>query len=246
MKKETILNLSSLPIKGMSYPKPPNHFVNREYLNIYYETDPDLLRSVVPEPLEPESAQIIFEVMKMPDSSGFGSYTESGLVIPCIYKGEKVNFPLMMFLDDEPPISGGREIWGFPKKYGHPQLKVIHDTLVGTVDYAGERIATATMTYKHQNLMDQAEHIAASLGKKQINLKIIPCVSGGLAIAQLVSFSMINVVVKGAWAGDARLHLIPHINAPLADFPVKNIIGASHYIADMTLPYGKIEHDYLG
>jgi acetoacetate decarboxylase len=26
----------------------------------------------------------------MPDSSGFGDYTESGIVIPAIYKGEKV------------------------------------------------------------------------------------------------------------------------------------------------------------
>jgi acetoacetate decarboxylase len=27
-----------------------------------------------------------------------------------------------MYLDDDPPISAGREIWGFPKKYAHPKL----------------------------------------------------------------------------------------------------------------------------
>jgi acetoacetate decarboxylase len=52
----------------------------------------------------------------MPDSTGFGSYEESGTVIPCLTEdGEEVNFVLQMFLDCEPPIACGREIWGFPK-----------------------------------------------------------------------------------------------------------------------------------
>jgi hypothetical protein len=42
-------------------------------------------------------------------------------------KGEPCNFSVQMYLDDEPPIAGGREIWGFPKKYGIP-MKVIKDT----------------------------------------------------------------------------------------------------------------------
>jgi acetoacetate decarboxylase len=245
MKIADILKLPSMPILGPSYPRAPNRFVNREYLNVTYETDPDILRAVVPEPMEPDGCSITFEVMKMPDSSGFGDYTESGIVIPCLYKGEKVNFPLMMFLDDEPPISGGREIWGFPKKTGQPKLDVIHDTLTGTLHYAEHLVALATMSYKQEDLSHDPEKIRERLGKKQMCLKLIPCVSGGLALAQLVSFNMIDISVKGAWAGPARLHLVPHVNAPLADLPVKRIVGGSHFIADMSLPYGKIELDYL-
>jgi acetoacetate decarboxylase len=195
--------------------------------------------------LEPDGNVVTFEVMKMPDSSGFGDYTESGLVIAALYKGEKVNFPLMMFLDDEPPISGGREIWGFPKKYGEPKLEIIHDTLTGTLDYAGQRVATATMTYKHTNLMSDTEAVRKKIGKKQMTLKIIPSVSGGLDVAQLTSFAMTDITVKEAWADDAELHLIPHVNAPLSRLPVRKIIGGSHFIADMSLPYGKVEIDYL-
>jgi acetoacetate decarboxylase len=245
MKRDQILNLASMPIIGPSYPKPPNRFVSREYLNVSYETDPNILREVLPEPLEPDGNLVTFEVMKMPDSSGFGDYTESGLVIAALYKGEKVNFPLMMFLDDEPPISGGREIWGFPKKYGEPKLEVIHDTLTGTLDYAGQRIATATMTYKHESLLGDLEAVRKKLGKKQMALKLIPDVSGGLALAQLTSFAMIDIVVKGAWADSAELALVPHVNAPLTKLPIRKIVGGSHFIADMTLPYGKVEIDYL-
>ena len=65
----------------------------------------------------------------MPDSSGFGSYTESGIVIPCQLGGEEMNFVSQMYLDDDPPIAAGREIWGFPKKYAHPKLEIVKDTL---------------------------------------------------------------------------------------------------------------------
>jgi acetoacetate decarboxylase len=51
-----------------------------------------------------------------------------------------------MYLDDEGPIAGGREIWGFPEKLASPKLCVDgKDTLLGTLDYGTQRIATGTM-----------------------------------------------------------------------------------------------------
>jgi len=35
-----------------------------------------------------------------------------------------------------------------------------------------------------------------------------------------------------------------HLNAPVADFPVRKIIGAHHFVADLTLPYGRVLYDY--
>jgi acetoacetate decarboxylase len=245
MNKQEILSISSMPLLGSSYPKGPYRFINREYLIISYETDRDVLRAIVPEPLEPESNIVNFEFMKMPDSSGFGDYTESGLVIPCLFQGKPVNFTLMMYLDDEPPVTAGREIWGFPKKIGKPRLEVIHDTLTGTLHYAGQLVATGTMTYKHESLGKDPEPIKQKLGKQQVVLKMIPHVDGTLAIAQLVTFAMTDITVKGAWAGHARLNLVPHVNAPVADFPIRKVIGGSHFIADMTLPYGTVLYDYL-
>ena len=41
-----------------------------------------------------------------------------------------------------------------------------------------------------------------------------------------------------------RLHLVPHVNAPVADFPVRRVVGAHHFLADLTLPFGRVVHDY--
>ena len=140
MRKEDVLKLPSMPAAGPSYPAGPYRFVDREFLVITYETDPELIREQLPEPLEPIDQPIVhYEWIKMPDSSGFGSYTESGLVIPARLRGEEVNFVNQMYLDDDPPIAAGREIWGFPKKYAHPKLEIVKDTLTGTLEYAGQQ-----------------------------------------------------------------------------------------------------------
>lgn len=217
MRKEDVLKLPSMPATGPSYPAGPYRFINREFLVITYETDAELIREALPEPLEPAGTQVHYEWIKMPDSSGFGSYTESGLVIPARFEGEDVNFVAQMFLDDDAPIAAGREIWGFPKKYAFPKLEVVHDGVEAT---------------------------KAMLAKTQINLKLIPGVDGRAEVCQLVAINLTDITVKGSWSGPGRLHLIPHVNAPVADFPVRKVIGARHFVADLTLPYGRVVHDY--
>jgi acetoacetate decarboxylase len=244
-----ILKTPSMPIASPTYGKGPYRFVNREFLTITYESDADAIRVAVPEPLTPDGSNTVsYEFIRMPDSSGgFGDYTETGIVIPCLYNGEAVNFTAQMYLDCEPPTAGGREIWGFPKKYANPRLAVVHDTLTGQLDYAGERVATGTMTYKHEDVIATQGEAAMlkKIQKTQVNLKLIPHVDGTLAIAQLVAYNQSDVVLKGAWSGAARLHLIPHVNAPVADLPVRKVLQGLHFVADITLPYGRVLHDYL-
>lgn len=256
MNTRDILSLPSMPLASPSYPKGPYRFIDREYLIITYESDPAAIRAQLPEPLEPDGSNtVLYEFIKMPDSSGFGSYTESGIVIPATYQGEAVNFTSQMYLDIESPISGGREIWGFPKKLAEPTLSTQEDTLTGTLDYAGERVAMGTMRYKQEHLTynvhdevvctSSVNTLTKKMAKTQVNLKLIPDVDGTLAIAQLVAYNLADIDIKGAWSGPARLHLIPHVNAPVADLPVKQVIGGMHFIADLTLPYGRVLHDYM-
>ncbi|SIT51204.1 putative acetoacetate decarboxylase (fragment) [Paraburkholderia piptadeniae] len=83
MKREDVLALPSMPAASPSYPRGPYRFIDREYLIITYETDVDALRDALPEPLQPDGSNTaLFEFIRMPDSSGFGDYTESGVVIP--------------------------------------------------------------------------------------------------------------------------------------------------------------------
>ncbi len=245
MRRQDVLALTSMPAAGPSYPAGPYRFIDREYMVITYETDAALIAEQLPEPLEPLSQPLVHcEWIAMPDSTGFGSYTECGLVIPCRLGGEDVNFVAQMYLDDDPPIVAGREIWGFPKKYAHPKLEIVKDTLTGTLEYAGQQVAMGTMGYKHERMAGNGERTLATLSKTQVNLKLIPGVDGEPEICQLVAYNLTEISVKGSWMGPARLHLVPHVNAPMADLPVRRMIGAHHFIADLTLPYGRVAYDY--
>jgi acetoacetate decarboxylase len=41
------------------------------------------------------------------------------------------------------------------------------------------------------------------------------------------------------------LSLFAHALAPVAELPVLEVLGAKHYVADLTLGLGKVEFDYL-
>lgn len=237
-------NAFAMPFTSPAYPRGPYRFINREFFIIKYETDIDKLRAIVPEPLEVPDPYVNFEFIRMPDSSGFGNYTESGQVIPVTYKGQPGGYVHSMFLNNEAPIAGGREIWGFPKKLGNPSLSVNGETLLGKLEYEGSVVATGTMGYKFETLDPQK--VLKSLLLPAYLLKIIPHVDGTARVCELVSYNLTDVNVKGAWTGPANLELTAHALAPVADLPVRKIISATHILTDLTLPYGKVELDYLG
>ncbi len=239
-------NAFAMPLHSPSYPRPPFRFLHREYFIITYETDLNALRAVVPEPLTVDSALVHYEFIRMPDSSGFGDYTESGQVISVIDEaGQKANYTHAMYLDDEGPIAGGREIWGFPKKLASPRLAIDgNDTLLGTLDYGTQRIATGTMGYKFRPLDIEVERRKLADTPNYL-LKVVPHVDGSPRICELVRFYLQDVTVLGAWEGPAALELHPHALAPVAELPVGKIVGARHVIADLTLDIGEVAFDYL-
>lgn len=236
-------NAFAMPITSPAFPCGPYRFINREYLIITYRTDRDALEAVVPEPLTIDEPLVNYEFIRMPDSTGFGDYTESGQVIPVHLGDTQGAYTLAMYLNDGPPIYGGRELWGFPKKYAQPTLNVETDTFVGTLDYGPVRVATGTMGYKHKAL--DLDGVAKALARPNYLLKIIPHVDGSPRILELVDYRLEDVVLKGAWSGPAALDLRPHALAPVAQLPVREIVSATHILADLTLGLGTVVHDYL-
>jgi len=233
----------AMPLTSPAYPPGPYRFVNREFLIITYRTDPAKLRAVVPEPLELDGDVVKYEFIRMPDSTGFGDYTETGQVIPVSFRGRKGGYSHCMFVDDEAPIAGGRELWGFPKKLAAPTLHAETDSLVGTLDYGPVRIVTGSMGYKHKAA--DLDAVAASLAAPNFLLKIIPHVDGTPRICELVEYYLEDITVKGAWTGPAALELHPHALAPVAELPVLEVVSGLHILTDLTLGLGKVAFDYL-
>jgi acetoacetate decarboxylase len=238
----------AMPVNNPAYPRGPYRFYNREFVIISYRTDPERLREVVPEPLEIVGDVVNYEFIRMPDSTGFGDYTETGQVIPVRFRAkdgtvQEGGYVHAMYLDDNAPIAAGREIWGFPKKLAKPQIKVEQETLVCTLHYGTVPCAIGTMGYKHREL-DPAPLLKA-LAKPNFLLKVIPHVDCTPRICELVRYYCEDITLKGAWTGPAALQLIEHALCDVARLPVREVLSASHFVTDLTLGLGEVVHDYL-
>jgi acetoacetate decarboxylase len=233
----------AMPLTNPAFPPGPYRFVNREFFIVTYRTDREALEAVVPAPLEVVDPIVKFEFIRMPDSTGFGDFTESGQVIPVRYKGEIGGYVHQMFLNDHPPIAGGREIWGFPKKLAWPEFRVEKETLGGVLKYGPLPVAVATMGYKYREMA--RDKVLASLKAPNYLLKIIPHVDCSVRVCELVRYYLEDITVKGAWEGPAALQLFEHALAPVAQLPVREVISGVHILTDLTLGLGTVVHDYL-
>ena len=238
----------AMPLNNPAYPPGPYRFYNREFVIISYRTDPEILRALVPEPLEPIGDTVNYEFIRMPDSTGFGDYTETGQVIPVRFKApdgtvQEGGYVHAMYLDDNSPIAGGREIWGFPKKLATPRVSHENETLVCTLHYGSVLCAMGTMGYKHQEI--PLEPLLAGMARPNFMIKIIPHVDCTPRICELVRYYTENVTLKGAWRGPAALQLFDHALCDVSRLPVREVIGATHYVSDLTLGMGEVVYDYL-
>lgn len=241
--KQVLDRAFAMPLTNPAFPKGPYRFIDREFFIVTYRTDREALEAVVPAPLEVVDPIVKFEFIRMPDSTGFGDFTESGQVIPVRYQGQMGGYVHQMFLNDHPPIAGGREIWGFPKKLAWPEFRVEKETLGGVLKYGPLPVAVATMGYKYRTL-DHAK-VLASLQAPNFLLKIIPHVDCSVRVCELVRYCLEHITVKGAWEGPAALELFQHALAPVAQLPVREVISGVHILTDLTLGLGTVVHDYL-
>ena len=183
-----------------------------------------------------------YEFIRMPDSTGFGDYTESGQVIPVSFRGRKGGYSHCMFLNDEPPIAGGRELWGFPKKLANRRSAPRSTRWSGrstTARFGSRRARWATSTGRPISAA-----VTASLAAPNFLLKIIPHVDGTPRICELVEYRLEDIGVKGAWTGPGALDCSSRAGAGGRTARPRSRIG-DHIIADLTLGLGNVVHDYL-
>ncbi len=231
----------SMPLIAPDYPSPPFAYKNTKAMVILFTTTPDALRKIVPKPLVPNPGNLMFVVIQALNTGGF-EYNEVVLGAPAAFKGKPVNYFAYLLLDKAEAISGGREIYGFPKKFG--QI---------TIEEKNGRV-TARASRWGATLIDAAIELVRSVppGTEEpavpgVNLKLIPSVKKGALpdVKQLTSTLAENYRLHGAKEGPATLSLGGSPYDPLHLIPVKTVLGGRYSISDSTLTFGEVLYDYL-
>ena len=218
----------AMPLTSPAYPIGPYRFVNREFLIITYRTDPAKLRELVPEPLQIDEPLVKFEFIRMPDSTGFGDYTESGQVIPVSLQRPQgqlhpLHVPQRPSADRRRPRAVGLSQ---EARQADPQAEI--DTLVGTLHYG-----PIAHRDRHHGLQAQGRRPRRRQGvaaRRRISCSRSCRMSTARArICELVEYSSAGRRSERRLDRPAALNLTSHALAPLAELPVLEIVsGTAH------------------
>ncbi len=108
-----------------------------ENLVALYETDPDIIASVLPRPLEAVEplVRVTFARVDMPGSDiplGAGTFA-----VKCRHGEIEGFYDLLMIMNREPAVLGGRDTFGEPKKLGEATLHHDDHEVVGIMSRQG-------------------------------------------------------------------------------------------------------------
>ena len=231
------------------YPAPPVQFRNNRGLRIFYETTPEVLRKLVPEPLVPNPENLMQAYIgqfNLENSLiGTYSYKEAGFLVPVTFSNTRGNYAVYLYLDKAFAIVWGREIWGWPKKDANLSFKEQGGRVFGRVERFGTTLIKASMT-----ISEQVEPVSEDPSSQDpiFTLKLIPSVKKDAPpdLMQLTTTSLRDQKAKEQYTGKATLELHSSDMDPLGEIKIKEIVGARFTVSESVLGFGDVLLDYLG
>lgn len=140
-------------------------FYDAEMALVFFRTDPEVIKQIVPEPLKPsvEPSGMAF-VARYPKTN-FGSvYNEAGLFVNVEHAGELGGYCLAMPVTEDMALIGGREIFGFPKKIADEiSLERTENGVRGRCVRRGVELMNLSMPFKEEVEAEKAAEMMRAL-----------------------------------------------------------------------------------
>ena len=238
----------SMPSLFPLYSAPPVQFRDNRIIAITFKTTPEVVRELVPEPLLPNPANLMFVYIgslnfENPPVGRF-NYLEAGIGVPVIFSNTKAPgyYAVCLYLNKALPIVAGREIYGWPKK----DAEITFTEKEGEISARVERFGTVLLSMSGK----RQKNVEPGRNQRQMPWfvqKIIPSARKNAPpdVWQLVSSTNVDNITKELWNCTAMLELQTGPQDPLGNIKVLEIVSAQFSVGDFAMDYGQIIHDYL-
>jgi acetoacetate decarboxylase len=264
-------------LDGFSYPTPegtsavvgdlPWHF-GTENLNIVYRTDPDVVASYLPDPLEPgdNPGRVIVSFSKwwslwdnqtdMPTINPERTwYTETVVWVSSSYKGEQGKTCIHTWVDNDFTMARGMFL-GFPKKIGkthktdynpmNPEMPSLGpgEELMGYTTAHGERLMEGKMKIEEEI---PYEDLPAPTSKPLFNIRYFPSIEKGAepSVCELVRINAENARHGKVWSGSGDIKLYPSDIEEYSNLEVKDVVGAYYFDNGVSITGGEVLHSWV-
>jgi acetoacetate decarboxylase len=223
------------------YPEPPYIYEQAEICSAMFFIEQEKIKPFVPAFLKIPRTPLMNAFIASYHKSAIGTYHEAIVLVQATYKsadGSKVDgfYCPFIFVDTDVALTCGREIWGFPKRLANISF-IKTDTEV-----------TGIVTRQDKDILKINVKLQTSVpdypSAKILTLKQIPKPdTPGLAITELIETDF-QITPSEIMTGSLSISCQESEEDPLYQLVPKSLIQGTYLVADMTIPYGHILHQF--
>jgi acetoacetate decarboxylase len=193
-----------------------------EWLSVQFLTESATLERLLPPPLEPGLEPLATATVGRWQSSCLGDFAGGVLSLAARHDGVDGDYVLALYMDREPPIVFGREVFGEPKKLAATRLLHSDGNVHAWVERHGHR------------LMELRAHVGADAGPTRyerfsFNFKARTAAGGrGLQEDAILTRTRFAVELQSRRRGEGTVDLASGPHDPLAEVEVVEVRGATY------------------
>jgi len=224
--------------------RPPEKMRNREVeatraaiwskaLTVVFETDPELVASVLPSPLLPASPSARLRIAVVDMGTGLPAFGAGWFGVRARHGEVEGEYALFMPMTTEQSTTGGRETFGEPKKIGEVGLQFEDDRVSGRIARMGSTIAELSGTLGPNQPGYEKDKI-------DFYFKAFPNPDGdGLDGDPALVYCRRHEVARVVRPVTGECKLLDAPLDPVADFPVRKVVSFE-YAEITTIQTGEI------
>jgi acetoacetate decarboxylase len=188
-------------------------------VTVVFETDPEFVASVLPEPLEPSGATARLRIAVVDMGTGLKTFGAGWFGVRARHGEVQGEYALFMPMSTEQATIGGRETYGEPKKIAGVTLDAEDDRITARIARMGSTVAELTGTIG-------PEQPGYEIDKLDFYFKAFPDPSGvGLEGDPALVYCRRHETARVVRPVVGECKLLDAPLDPIADFPVNRIIS---------------------
>ena len=204
-------------------------FADARWLSVQYLTRPEIVREVLPPPLEPAAEPLVtVGIGTLGRSNCVGPFDGGMLCVRARYKDVEGDFCLAMPMSTDVAIIFGRELYGEPKKQARIQLKSDGDV----VRASAERFGIAYMSLEAR--LNENVPIDGPTYADRFHFKFMHAANGhGLEFDPILVHAHFTQHMRVHRRGPGKVIFKPSHHDPLGEIEVVELRGATYFEGDI-------------